>query len=121
LTKMAAIVHIDSLQKEYLRKAKKLKELVQENLWSDQDQFFEVLVEKNEELCGTREEIGFIPWYFELPDDTPEFGRAWDQLMNPKGFLAPWGITTAERRSPYFRTHGTGDCEWDGAVWPFAT
>jgi hypothetical protein len=31
------------------------------------------------------------------------------------------GITTAERRHPQFRSHGVGTCEWDGAVWPFAT
>ena len=30
-------------------------------------------------------------------------------------------MTTAERRHPQFRTHGVGKCEWDGAVWPFAT
>ena len=27
----------------------------------------------------------------------------------------------AERRHPEFRSHGYGTCEWDGAVWPFAT
>ncbi len=32
-----------------------------------------------------------------------------------------YGLTTAERRSPRFRSHGYGHCEWDGAVWPFAT
>jgi hypothetical protein len=31
------------------------------------------------------------------------------------------GITTAERRHPNFRSHGVGTCEWDGAVWPYAT
>ena len=31
------------------------------------------------------------------------------------------GITTAERRHPDFRSHGVGTCEWDGAVWPYAT
>jgi hypothetical protein len=35
--------------------------------------------------------------------------------------MAPRGLTTAERRHPAFRTHGIGTCEWDGAVWPFAT
>lgn len=30
-------------------------------------------------------------------------------------------MTTAERRHPEFRTRGVGKCEWDGAVWPFAT
>ena len=40
---------------------------------------------------------------------------------NLQGFSAPYGLTTAERRSPLFRSHGYGHCEWDGAVWPFAT
>jgi hypothetical protein len=46
---------------------------------------------------------------------------AWRQIKDRDGFRAPWGLTTAERRHPKFRTHGTGTCEWDGAVWPFAT
>ena len=45
----------------------------------------------------------------------------WIQAGDPEGFSAPYGQTTAERRHPQFRTHGTGKCEWDGAVWPFAT
>lgn len=72
-------------------------------------------------LSDTREEIGFIPWYFELPQPGHGYEAAWAQLTNPRGFDAPFGITTAERRSPKFRSHGTGHCEWDGAVWPFAT
>jgi hypothetical protein len=31
------------------------------------------------------------------------------------------GLTTAEQRHPDFRSHGVGTCEWDGAIWPFAT
>jgi len=58
---------------------------------------------------------------FELPGDNENFNSAWTQLTDAKGFSAPYGITTAERRSPFFRTHGYGHCEWDGAVWPFAT
>ena len=30
-------------------------------------------------------------------------------------------MTTAERRHPEFRTRGVGKCEWDGAIWPFAS
>jgi len=30
-------------------------------------------------------------------------------------------LTTAERRHPEFRSHGCCNCEWDGAVWPFAS
>ena len=57
---------------------------------------------------------------FGLAADT-KFSVAWGELTNELGFAAPAGITTAERRHPQFRTHGVGHCEWDGAVWPFAT
>jgi hypothetical protein len=72
-------------------------------------------------FSDAREEIGLIPWYFELPDRDHGYEAAWAQLNNPGGFRAPYGITTAERRHPRFRTHGCCHCEWDGAVWPFAT
>jgi hypothetical protein len=42
-------------------------------------------------------------------------------LTDTKTFYAPFGITTADRSHPQFRTHGCCKCEWDGAVWPFAT
>jgi hypothetical protein len=66
-----------------------------------------------------REAIGYVPWMFNLPD--ARHAAAWTQFTDPAGFHAPFGLTTAERRHPAFRTHGTGKCEWDGPVWPFAT
>ena len=76
---------------------------------------------KRRPLYIVREAIGFIPWYFSLPEPGRGHERAWAQLRDDGGFRAPFGITTAERRHPEFRSHGTGTCEWDGAVWPFAT
>ena len=70
-------------------------------------------------MADVREEIGFIPWYFDLPEHGYE--QAWQQLTDPDGFKAPMGITTAERRHPQFRSHGLDTCEQDGAVWPYAT
>jgi hypothetical protein len=58
---------------------------------------------------------------FELPGQDKKYAAAWLQLTNTRGFQAPAGLTTAERRHPLFRTHGVGNCEWDGAIWPFAT
>jgi len=103
---------------EFDAKAAGLKRLTQESLWDEQAQFFKVRLEDGG-LSDAREEIGFIPWYFDLPDPGRE--AAWAQFTDPQGFRAPYGITTAERRHPRFRSHGTGTCEWDGAVWPFAT
>jgi hypothetical protein len=105
---------------EFDAQAAKLKTQVQECLWNPDADFFEVLREDGK-FSGAREEIGFIPWYFGLPDDREKFDSAWAQLSDVHGFSAPFGLTTAERRHPLFRTHGSGHCEWDGAVWPFAT
>jgi hypothetical protein len=54
-----------------------------------------------------------------MPDS--RYSVAWQSLTNTKTFCAPFGITTADRSHPQFRTHGCCKCEWDGAVWPFAT
>jgi len=122
MMKMARIAGVDSLKEKYTAKAAELKKLVQNNLWDDKSKFFKAFEDKTKTLCESREELGFIPWYFNLPDDNADYASAWSQLTDDKGFKAPWGITTAERRAPTFRTHGTGHgCEWDGAVWPFAT
>ena len=105
---------------EFDAQAAQLKRLVQENLWNADAKFFEVRRDDGNS-ASVREEIGFIPWMFELPDDNQDYDSAWSQLNDPQGFSAPYGLTTAERRSPLFRSHGYGHCEWDGAVWPFAT
>jgi len=105
---------------EFDQKAAALKRLAQAALWDASASFFKVRRESGE-LSDAREAIGFIPWMFALPDSGKGYEAAWAQLANPQGFRAPGGITTAERRHPQFRSHGVGTCEWDGAVWPFAT
>ncbi len=121
LASMASLVKNDTLQRTYQQQAAALKKLTLDSLWNESSRFFEVKLEKGG-FANAREAIGFIPWYFNLPDDKPAYASQWDQLLDTMGFNAPWGITTAERRHPLFRTHGSGHgCEWDGPVWPFAT
>ena len=122
-TAIAAIARLaddQKLAREFAGKADRLQKLVLANLWNDRAQFFEVR-RADEKFSDVREELGFIPWMFGLPADQKKFVVAWQQLTSPQGFAAPFGFTTAERRHPQFRTHGFGHCEWDGAVWPFAT
>ena len=102
----------------YTRKADTVKALVQEKLWNSKLLFFDVRKEKDS-LAQVREAIGYIPWYFNLPDSN--FNQAWQFAKDQKVFSAPFGLTTADRSHPQFRTHGCCTCEWDGAVWPFAT
>lgn len=104
---------------KYWLKADSLKRLLQNSLWNSKHNFFEVRKEQGDTLANVKEEIGFIPWYFNLPDSN--YSIAWKSLVDTKTFCAPFGITTADRSHPQFRTHGCCKCEWDGAVWPFAT
>lgn len=118
ISKVAEIAGDQKLSQEYAQKAADSKSLIEELMWDDESQFFKVR-HPDGALADVREEIGFIPWYFNLPG--PGYEQAWQQLTDTQGFKAPMGITTAERRHPAFCSHGVGTCEWDGAVWPFAT
>ncbi len=118
LSQIAGVLNKPDLSKKFQTKADTLKKLIQKELWNEKHQFFET--SRIDSLAQVREAIGFIPWYFDLPDQG-RFDSAWVQLMDANGFNAPFGHTTAERRHPEFRTRGVGKCEWDGAVWPFAT
>jgi hypothetical protein len=102
----------------YEQKADTLQRLVETKLWNKDHRFFETL--RGDTTAAVREAIGYIPWYFNLPSSS-QYDVAWEQLTDEQGFSAPYGLTTAERRHPQFRSHGVGKCEWDGAIWPFAT
>jgi hypothetical protein len=69
---------------------------------------------------NVRELVGYIPWYFNLPD--PQYSVAWKFLTDPKGFSAPWGLTTAEQQHPKFAIeYHRHPCLWNGPSWPYAT
>jgi hypothetical protein len=110
-----------ALGREYAEKAERLKQLVQTRLWNRDAAFFETVLESGG-FAGVREQIGFTPWFFDLPDARAGYENAWKQLMDPQGFYAPFGPTTAEQRHPDFKVAYQGDdCQWNGPSWPFAT
>ncbi|MDW7979498.1 MAG: trehalase family glycosidase, partial [Verrucomicrobiales bacterium] len=126
IAEIARVANRPEVAAEFEAKAAELRKLVQEKLWDPDAKFFKVLISQPGPLVpyvpsDAREAIGFIPWMFHLPEPGRGFEVAWAQLTDPGGFRAPFGITTAERRHPRFRSRGVGTCEWDGAVWPFAT
>lgn len=121
ITAIAGMAGKDALAREYRDKAARLKQLVQERLWNKDAAFFETRLESGE-FATVRENIGYTPWYFDLPDDRAGYEVAWKQLMDPGGFYAPYGPTTAERRHKEFAILYSGDdCQWNGPTWPFAT
>lgn len=120
IAKIARLADQPQLTDEFDAKSRQLKKLTQEQLWNAEAKFFEAR-HADGRFANVREELGFIPWMFGLPDAGKNYEAAWLQLNDPQGFRAPFGLTSAERRHPQFRSHGVGTCEWDGAVWPFAT
>ena len=121
IARIAELAGKADVASEFQGKAAALKKLVQEKLWDAGAQFFKVLPRGgNKALADVREQHGFTPWYFNLPD--PPFAVAWKQAMDPRGFFAPFGLTTAEQRHPKFALSYDGhECQWNGPVWPYAT
>lgn len=128
IANIARLANKPKIADEFTAKANDLKRLTQQHLWDTNASSFKVLIATNPSassvayvLSDAREAIGYIPWMFNLPDPQPAHAVAFAQLTDPQGFSAPFGFTTAERRHPEFRNRGVGTCEWDGAIWPFAT
>ena len=123
----------------YQAKATSLKENVQKLLWDPKREFFfpmslrdesdsegnivrkNTLTYQSGKYAGNphgREEHGYIPWQFNLPD--PGFESAWKFLMDRDYFYADYGPTTVERHDPLFVLK-TSCCWWSGQSWPYAT
>ncbi|RMD81057.1 MAG: hypothetical protein D6820_05750 [Lentisphaerae bacterium] len=110
-----------SLARRFARYAQQLKLAVQNLLWNPELKFFTTRYPETDTLADVRELLGYVPWYFNLPD--PGFEEAWRHLMDPCGFAAPYGPTTVEQRHPRCQIlypHGHV-CRWDGPSWPYAT
>jgi len=78
-------------------------------------------------FAGVRE-LGSLssPWLYGVvrADNAGQFAGSWAAAFDPDGFLAPFGLRTAERRHPKFNcpTPGcSGGCYWSGPSWPFET
>ncbi|HLX61182.1 MAG TPA: glycosyl hydrolase family 65 protein [Planctomycetota bacterium] len=120
IAQLAGMAGKADVANEYRDKAAQLKRFVQEKLWDKDAQFFKVLPRGKDTLADVREEHGFTPWYFNLPD--ADKSVAWKQLMDAQGFYAPYGPTTAEQRHLKFALSYQGhECQWNGPSWPFAT
>jgi len=123
ISKVAAMAGNDSIAKKFQSKASRLKAAIQERLWNPDLEFFcSRDLEGNFMPAGlvVREAVGYIPWYFNLPDSGYE--AAWQLFNDPEGFCTPVGLTTAEVRHPMFlKANPKRLASWDGGIWPFAT
>jgi len=135
IARAAALLGDPVKVRRYRERADALKRRVQEELWDPERQFFfhqfahdgqggiegKSLTYETGPYAGSphgREEIGYVPWQFGLPD--PGYEAAWRFLVDPDYFEAPYGPTTTERHDPLFRI-SPRCCEWSGNSWPYAT
>ena len=122
IARMARLVGDTLLATRFETKAEKIKTLVLEKLWDAEAQFFKVMPSPDEPLDRVREQYGYWPWFYNLPLKNAGYEVAWTQLMDPAGFYAPFGPTTAEQRNPGFSISYKGhECQWNGPSWPMAT
>ena len=123
IAKIAGLAGRHAVAEEFAAKAGRIRRLVQAKLWDKEAGFFKVLPrDKDAKLVDVRELHGYTPWYFNLPEPGKGCEVAWKQLMDPKGFHAPFGPTTAEQRHPGFKVSYQGhECQWNGPSWPYAT
>ena len=125
ISKIAYLKNELEIGKKFEEKAKKIKEKLQNRLWNKDLSFFTVLPKNYNETTkplNVRELIGYVPWYFNLPDDKLEYALAWEKLKDTLGFSAPYGLTVTERSHPFFKISYNGhECQWNGPSWPFAT
>lgn len=129
IARLAAMNGDPATAAAFSARAAGLKASLQARLWDPGRSFFFHMMTDNAAqaypfpegtLLDGREEMGFVPWAFNLPD--APYAAAWSQIMDPQGFYAAFGPTTAERRHRLFwKDAAVGCCRWDGPEWPFAT
>ncbi len=127
-----AIAHFASLlgeseiEQKYRQKHERLRALINDKLL--EDGFYRAYhCYAGEDICAAvkhngsapREEIGYIPWMFNIPTDCPP--SVFELLLDDNAFFTEYGIATAERTHPRFLYTVEHECLWNGYVWPFAT
>jgi hypothetical protein len=115
------------LAEHFHQEAERIRNLLHDKLWDAEAGFYKVAPRVDDpgqtlSLVGVRELHGYTPWYIEALQPPSDYSIAWEQLFDTLGFDAPFGPTTTEQRSPYFRISCEGhECQWNGPSWPFST
>lgn len=125
IAEIAKLNQDNATAEEFLQRASDLRRSVLRYLWDDERKFFYHMYREdnpNNELLDTREEIGFFPWRFGLPDQDEKYAAAWQELFENRGFETEYGPTTCEQRSQWYDGNQTSQCcWWNGNSWPYST
>ena len=137
ISSIAALSDDEKTENIFTKKAEVIRTNYLKKGWNDSKSFFMHKFEKDEEggikantftyetgkYAGNihgREEIGFVPWYFNMPENNSGYEAAWKYLMDPNYFFSAFGPTTVEKNDPLYMV-AKNCCAWSGNAWPFAT
>ncbi|MBE6541088.1 MAG: hypothetical protein E7672_01425 [Ruminococcaceae bacterium] len=118
LSKIAARLGKDDEEEYFINEYTNQKNKINAYLWDKKATFYKNCT-NGWWRSDIRELIGYIPWYFNLPDE--DKNEAWKYLNDENYFYAPYGPTTTERNHRLFMYPYTHPCLWNGPSWPFAT
>jgi glycogen debranching enzyme len=132
IAKIAELKGDAATANEYSKKADSLKSNVQDNLWNDTLQHFTDRYKVDNQyvhywdFIRGRELAGMIPWYFNLPADSPKFNAAWKHVIDSTCLLGKWGLRTNEPSYEYYFKQfvyfqGQRGSQWNGPSWPYQT
>lgn len=133
ISKIALLKGDQTLAKNYQQKALEQKQNFQEYLWNPALGHFTDRFKVNNKFVKYwdyirgRELVGFVPWVYNLPDDSEKYSSAWSRLRSPEHFGGTFGLRTVEPSYQYymkqyrFGPNGAKECQWNGPSWPYQT
>lgn len=126
IARLALLANRKDIADKYLNKHENLKAFINGKLWCDG--FYRAFHYENNEYAtafdtprykSIREEIGYIPWMFNIPPKGRE--DVFSLLNDENCFYTPYGIASADKSHKRFLYEKNHECLWNGYVWPYAT
>ena len=130
ISRIAALKGDTTVSREFAARAASLRNHANADLWNDSLRHFTDRFRVGNRFVHYwnfirgRELAGMIPWYFDLPEDTPQYGAAWNNLLDTTRLLGPCGLRTNEPSYEYYFRQfviydGKPGSQWNGPSWPY--
>ena len=123
ISKVAALAGEDAVASDFSAKAGAIKADVQEWLWNPDFNHFVDRYRDSFGFISGREQVGYVPWMYNLPDDSSKYAKAWSHLMDRGKFNGRYGLRTVEPTYAHYleQYRDNKECQWNGFSWPYAT
>lgn len=122
-SKLAELCNETEVSNTYSDKANKLKDLIEEKLWSEKSGMYLNYDPKYGEHVNVKAWTGLIPSLFGISDDKRTKRVIEDNILNEKQFFRPKGISSLSCSEQLYNNAKRGlygralVCNWQGPVW----